>query len=80
MSYSANLYNLKNIKNKNYIFYKADINNKNLFLKILKKHKPSFVFNLAAETHVDRSIDNPEPFINSNILGVFNVLESIRSV
>ena len=78
LSYSANLYNLKDLKNKNYIFYKADINNKNLFLKILKKHKPSFVFNLAAETHVDRSIDNPGPFINSNILGVFNILESIR--
>ena len=37
------------------------------------------MFNLAAETHVDRSIDSPEPFINSNINGVFNVLESIRS-
>jgi dTDP-glucose 4,6-dehydratase len=79
LSYSANLYNLKGLKNTNYVFYKTDINNKNLFLKILKKYKPSFVFNLAAETHVDRSIDNPEPFINSNVLGVFNILESIRA-
>ena len=79
LTYSANLYNLKDLKNSKYVFYKADINNKNIFLKILKKHKPSVVFNLAAETHVDRSIDSPEPFINSNINGVFNILESIRS-
>ena len=79
MAYSANLYNLKDLKKNKYVFYKADINNKALFLKILKKHNPSVVFNLAAETHVDRSIDSPEPFINSNINGVFNVLESIRS-
>ena len=79
LTYSANLYNLKDLKNNKYVFYKADISNKNLFLKILKKHKPSIVFNLAAETHVDRSIDSPEPFINSNINGVFSILESIRS-
>jgi dTDP-glucose 4,6-dehydratase len=79
LSYSANLYNLKNLKKNNYIFYKADINNRSLFLKILKKYNPSAVFNLAAETHVDRSIDSPEPFIKNNISGVFNLLESIRS-
>ena len=78
LSYSANLYNLKNINSSKYIFYKADINNKNLILRILKKHSPSVVFNLAAETHVDRSIDGPEPFIKSNINGVFNILEAIR--
>jgi dTDP-glucose 4,6-dehydratase len=79
LSYSANLYNLKNLKKNNYAFYKADINNKNLFSKILKKYNPSTVFNLAAETHVDRSIDSPEPFIKNNINGVFNLLESIKS-
>ena len=79
LTYSANLYNLKNLKNNNYAFYKADINNGALFTKILKKHNPSIVFNLAAETHVDRSIDGPEPFIDSNINGVFKILESIRS-
>ena len=78
LSYSANLYNLKDLKTNNYIFYKSDINNKTSLLKILKKHKPSVVFNLAAETHVDRSIDNPEPFVKNNIYGVFNILESIR--
>ena len=78
LSYSANPYNLKNlIKNKNYIFYKADLNNKKKITKILRKHKPNGIFNLAAETHVDRSIDKPKNFILSNILGTYNLLESI---
>tara|TARA_B100001996_G_scaffold284574_1_gene224895 strand:- start:361 stop:1374 length:1014 start_codon:yes stop_codon:yes gene_type:complete len=78
-SYSANPYNLKDFKNnKNYKYYKLDINNKKNILKILKKYKPIGIFNLAAETHVDRSIDEPKNFINSNILGVFNLLESTR--
>jgi dTDP-glucose 4,6-dehydratase len=78
LSYSANLYNLKNVDRKKYVFYKADINNKNLLTKILNKYNPSVVYNLAAETHVDRSIDGPEPFIKNNINGVFNILESMR--
>ena len=78
-SYSANPYNLKKIKkNKNYKYYKVDINNKEKIFQVLKKHNPAGIFNLAAETHVDRSIDNPKNFINSNILGVFNLLESLR--
>jgi len=44
----------------------------------MKKFKPNAIFNLAAETHVDRSIDGPENFIKSNILGVFNLLEAFR--
>ena len=79
LSYSANLYNLKNIKTNKYIFVKTDINNKYIVSKILKKHKPSIIYNLAAETHVDRSIDDPKPFIHNNINGVFNLLEAIRS-
>ena len=60
LSYSANPYNLRELKrNKNYKFYKLDINNKNKVFKILNKYKPIWVFNLAAETHVDRSIDDP---------------------
>ena len=78
LSYSANLNNLKNIKKNKYVFYKADINNKNLLNKLLKKYNPFVVYNLAAETHVDRSIDSPKPFIENNINGVFNLLESIR--
>jgi dTDP-glucose 4,6-dehydratase len=72
--------NFKNIHPyiKNYKFYKKDINNKLFIKNILKKYEPSIIFNLAAETHVDRSIDGPKKFIESNILGVFNLLESIR--
>ena len=78
VSYSSNKYNVKEYdNNKNYKFIKLDINSKKL-TKILKKYKPIGVFNLAAETHVDRSIDNPSNFIKSNILGTFNLLESFR--
>ena len=77
-SYSSNNYNLKYLsKNKNYILFKNDINNKKKIIKILNKYKPVGIFNLAAETHVDRSIDDPLDFIKSNFLGVYNLLESI---
>ena len=80
LSYSANPYNLKNLnKNKNYVFFKVDINNKKKIIKILNKYKPVGIFNLAAETHVDRSIDEPKNFILSNILGTYNLLEAILS-
>ena len=78
VSYSSNKYNVKEYENKkNYKFIKLDINSKKL-TKIFKKYKPIGVFNLAAETHVDRSIDNPSNFIKSNILGTFNLLDSFR--
>ena len=64
ISYSSNFYNVKDFKkNKNYKFIKCDINNKSKIYKILKKEKPSALFNLAAESHVDRSIDSPYSFI-----------------
>ena len=79
LSYSANPYNLKGIfKNKNYRFFKQDINNQTQIYKILNRYKPNGIFNLAAETHVDRSIDNPRNFIKSNILGVYNLLETLK--
>ena len=78
LSYSANSYNLKEANKKNYLFFKLDINNKKKLSLLIKKYKPSAIFNLAAETHVDRSIDSPESFISSNINGVFNLLECIR--
>ena len=79
LSYSANPYNLKEIsKSKNYRFFNQDINNKNEIFKILNKFKPIGIFNLAAETHVDRSIDNPNNFIKTNILGVYNLLTTVN--
>ena len=78
LSYSSS--NFNKISSKNYKFYKIDINNKKELIKILTRYKPQAIFNLAAETHVDRSIDSPKNFINSNFIGVFNLLESMRFV
>ena len=78
VTYSSNFYNVKEFKSlRNYKFIKCKIGDKK-FLKILNKYKPSCIFNLAAETHVDRSIDNPDNFINSNILDVYKLLESFK--
>ncbi len=78
-TYSSNFYNIKEFKNsKKYKYIKLDINDKRLN-KIFLKYKPIGVFNLAAETHVDRSIDNPDNFIQSNIIGVYNLLECFKS-
>ena len=78
LTYSSNKY-LSEIRNKkNYKFFKLDINSKNELIKIFKKFKPIAVFNLAAETHVDRSIDGPKEFIHTNLNGTFNLLESLR--
>ena len=78
VSYSSNFYNVKEFPKNKYKFIKCDINNRNKIRKIFKQYKPSGIFNLAAETHVDRSIDDPGNFIKSNILGVYNLLEEFR--
>ncbi len=79
VSYSSSFYNVKDLrKNRNYKFIKCDISNENKIQKILFKEKPLAIFNLAAETHVDRSIDTPYPFIKNNIIGVFSLLEASR--
>lgn len=79
VSYASNFYNIKDFKkNKNYSFRKINILEKNKIIKILKEFKPDGIFNLAAETHVDRSIDGPKEFINSNIVGVFQLLEAFK--
>jgi len=78
ISYSSNFYNIKDfINSKKYRFIKCDIRDKKIN-KIFQKYKPCCIFNLAAETHVDRSIDNPKNFINSNIIGVYNLLECFK--
>ena len=78
VTYSSNYYNTREFKNsKYYTFIKCDIKDKKL-KNILFKYKPHCIFNLAAETHVDRSIDNPESFIQSNIVGVYNLLENFK--
>jgi dTDP-glucose 4,6-dehydratase len=80
VTYSSNFYNTKKFeKKRNYNFIKCDIGNKTKIRKILSKYKPLAIFNLAAETHVDRSIDNPKNFIDSNIVSVFNFIEEFKN-
>ena len=79
VDYSANKFcNNKFLKYKNYSFYKTSIGNKNSILKILKKHKPNYIINFAAESHVDNSITRPEQFIINNTLEYTSLLETIR--
>ncbi len=76
VSYASNFYNIREFKNnKFYKFIKADISNKKKINQIIKRYKPKCIFNLAAETHVDRSIDQSDNFIQSNIKGVHTLLE-----
>jgi dTDP-glucose 4,6-dehydratase len=78
LTYSSNNYKNKIRSKKNYKLIRLDINNKNKLIQIVRKNKPKAIFNLAAETHVDRSIDGPKSFINSNINGTFEILEALR--
>ena len=79
ITYASNFYNVREFKNiKKYKFIKCDINNSKKILSILNKYNPIGIFNLAAETHVDRSIDGPKAFIDNNINGTFSLLESVR--
>ena len=78
LTYSSNKY-FNDVRNKkNYKFFRLDINNKNQLIKIIGKFKPKAIFNLAAETHVDRSIDGPKDFVHTNLNGTFYLLESLR--
>ena len=78
LTYASNRYDNKIRSRKNYKFFKVDINNKTRLIKIIKANKPKAIFNLAAESHVDRSIDDPKTFIHTNINGTFNLLECVR--
>ena len=76
-TYAANLFNLKSIQDcDRYQFIKGDICDENLVQKLLDSYQPDFLMHLAAESHVDNSINNPSEFINTNILGTFILLKS----
>tara|TARA_B100000945_G_scaffold319055_1_gene325385 strand:+ start:611 stop:1657 length:1047 start_codon:yes stop_codon:yes gene_type:complete len=77
LTYAGNLNNLKSInESPNYSFVKGDINDGLLFEKIISDFQPDKIINFAAESHVDRSIDNPENFLETNILGTFKILNA----
>ncbi|PPR35187.1 MAG: dTDP-glucose 4,6-dehydratase 2 [Alphaproteobacteria bacterium MarineAlpha6_Bin4] len=79
LTYAGSISTIKDLlKYSNHKFIKTDIGNIKKIKYILKKYKPDFVINFAAETHVDRSIDNPEIFIKTNILSFFNFINLIK--
>ena len=76
LTYAGNLENLEKYNNHQlYQFFKGDINDKEKVFNILLKFKPDCIVNFAAESHVDRSINGPSNFVNTNILGTFALLE-----
>lgn len=80
LTYASNQDYLKIIsKSKNYKFYKIDILNTKKIINLIKKFKPKYIFNFAAESHVDNSIKNSDKFINSNILGTHSLLKAVLS-
>ncbi|MDE2588546.1 MAG: GDP-mannose 4,6-dehydratase, partial [Patescibacteria group bacterium] len=77
LTIGSNLQNLKEIeKNPNYKFIKDDIRNQETVSNLAKES--NVIINFAAETHVDRSISNPKPFIETNVLGTYSILEAAR--
>ncbi len=79
LTYAGNLENLASLKNHpHHIFVQGDIADRNLVSQLLEKYQPRAVINFAAESHVDRSIHGPADFIQTNVLGTFNLLESVR--
>lgn len=80
LTYAGNLENLSEIiDNENHVFVQADIGDNTVIADLLKKHQPKAVLNFAAESHVDRSIHAPGEFIQTNIVGTFNLLEEVRA-
>ncbi len=80
LTYAGNLQNLAGIENNNdHVFVQADIGDSEAMRELLKTHQPRAIVNFAAESHVDRSIHGPAEFIQTNIVGTFNLLEAVRA-
>ena len=80
LTYSGNLESLVTIeKSKNYIFEQVDICNEGELQRVFQENRPDLIIHLAAESHVDRSIDGPSEFIQTNIVGTFNLLEQSKN-
>ena len=79
LTYAGNLESLASLKNNpQHVFVQGDIGDAALLPKLLTEHQPRAVLNFAAESHVDRSIHGPGEFIETNIVGTFRLLESVR--
>jgi dTDP-glucose 4,6-dehydratase len=79
LTYAGNLDNLSCLENDSrHIFVRGDIGDQALVSGLLEKYQPRAIINFAAESHVDRSIDSPLPFVQTNVFGTFNLLECTR--
>lgn len=79
LTYAGNLANLASLKDDDrHIFERGDIGDKVLLKRLLSLYRPRAVINFAAESHVDRSIHGPDAFIQTNVIGTFNLLESVK--
>jgi dTDP-glucose 4,6-dehydratase len=80
LTYAGNLRNLDTLRDDaNHLFVQGDIGDRALVKRLLDGHKPRAVLHFAAESHVDRSIDGPQAFIDTNIVGTFNLLQETRA-
>jgi len=80
LTYAGNLETLASLQgNLRHIFVQGDIGDRALVAQLLAEHRPRAVVNFAAESHVDRSIHGPGDFVQTNIVGTFNLLESVRA-
>ena len=79
LTYAGNLANIDDVlKNPRIRFVKVDIADRDAMISIFDENKPASVVNFAADSHVDRSIDDPSPFIETNVVGAFTLLEVSR--
>lgn len=80
LTYAGNLQNLSElIGNQRYSFHRADIGNIKAISQILRQYRPKAVINLAAESHVDRSIHDPDAFIHTNVVATLRLLKAVRA-
>ncbi|RJK96193.1 dTDP-glucose 4,6-dehydratase [Paracoccus aestuarii] len=80
LTYAANLENVASVAGSDrYAFEHADIRDRAALDRILARHRPDAILHLAAESHVDRSIDGPDSFIQTNVIGTFTLLEAARA-
>ena len=80
LTYAGSLENLKGLPSERHTFVQGDICDRDLVPALLRRHQIDTIVHFAAETHVDRSILSPEPFIQTNVFGTFNLLEAARQV
>ena len=79
LTYAGNLENLKGVEgDPRHIFVQGDICDRELVAKLIVEYDPDYIINFAAESHVDRSIANPEVFVETNVMGTVNLLQRAK--